>query len=60
MLHEACTQVRRLQLAHPQLPPLSLSVNLSGRQVLQPDLVEQIDEMLHEADKDGNGSIDCE
>src|SRR5207248_172270 len=31
----------------PQLPPLSLSVNLSGRQVLQPDLVEQIEETLH-------------
>ena len=47
VLHEACTQIRRLQLLHPQLPPLSLSVNLSGRQVLQPDLVEQIEETLH-------------
>jgi diguanylate cyclase (GGDEF)-like protein/PAS domain S-box-containing protein len=47
VLHEACTQLRRLQVAHPQLPPLSLSVNLSGRQVLQPDLVEQIEETLH-------------
>ncbi|MFL5427530.1 MAG: EAL domain-containing protein [Myxococcales bacterium] len=47
VLHEACTQIRKLQAAHPQLPPLSISVNLSGQQVLQPDLVEQIEETLH-------------
>jgi len=46
ILQEACTQMRRLQAAHPRLPALTLSVNVSGRQVLQPDLVEQIDDTL--------------
>src|SRR5206468_201591 len=30
----------------PRTPGLSLSVNLSGRQILQPDLVEQISDVL--------------
>jgi len=46
VLQEACTQMRRLQIAYPRLPALTLSVNVSGRQVLQPDLVEQIDDTL--------------
>jgi diguanylate cyclase (GGDEF)-like protein/PAS domain S-box-containing protein len=46
VLHEACTQMKRMQAAWPRSPALTLSVNLSGRQVLQPDLVEQIDETL--------------
>ena len=46
VLQEACTQMQKIHLAHPRATPLSLSVNLSGRQVLQPDLVEQIDGIL--------------
>jgi diguanylate cyclase (GGDEF)-like protein/PAS domain S-box-containing protein len=46
ILQEACTQMRRLQATYPRLPALTLSVNISGRQVLQPDLVEQIDDTL--------------
>jgi EAL domain-containing protein (putative c-di-GMP-specific phosphodiesterase class I) len=38
--------MRRLHASHPRIPALTLSVNISGRQVLQPDLVEQIDETL--------------
>jgi diguanylate cyclase (GGDEF)-like protein/PAS domain S-box-containing protein len=46
VMQEACTQMRRLQANHPRIPALTLSVNISGRQVLQPDLVEQIDDTL--------------
>ena len=42
VLAEACRQARALQELYPRLPGLSLAVNVSGRQILQPDLVEQI------------------
>ncbi|MFN2547917.1 MAG: EAL domain-containing protein [Myxococcales bacterium] len=44
VLLEACRQMRELQKLG--VPGLSLAVNVSGRQVLQPDLVEQIAEVL--------------
>jgi EAL domain-containing protein (putative c-di-GMP-specific phosphodiesterase class I) len=46
VLAEACGQMRALQQRFPRGVPLSLSVNLSGRQILQPDLVEQIAAVL--------------
>jgi diguanylate cyclase (GGDEF)-like protein/PAS domain S-box-containing protein len=46
VMQEACTQMRRLQANFPREKALTLSVNISGRQVLQPDLVEQIDDTL--------------
>ena len=46
VLAEACRQMRALQQVFPRTPPLSLSVNLSGRQILQPDLFEQISAVL--------------
>ena len=46
VLLEACKQVRALQLRYPRMPGLSLAVNVSGRQILQPDLVEQISDIL--------------
>src|SRR5438105_878870 len=46
VMQEACTQMRRLQANFPRAPALTLAVNISGRQVLQPDLVEQIDDTL--------------
>ena len=46
VLLEACRQVRALQQLYPRAPGLSLAVNISGRQILQPDLVEQIGDIL--------------
>ncbi len=46
VLEEACTTMRALQDAHPREEPLSISVNLSGRELLQPDLVEQVEGIL--------------
>src|SRR5437868_15345548 len=45
-LHEACRQMRRWQKRYPSDPPLSISVNLSGRQFTQPNLIEQVRAIL--------------
>jgi diguanylate cyclase (GGDEF)-like protein len=42
VLNEACAQVREWQINSPSHRSLSLSVNLSARQVAQPDLLERI------------------
>ncbi|HXG65622.1 MAG TPA: EAL domain-containing protein, partial [Blastocatellia bacterium] len=42
VLHEACRQMRRWQLALPGNLPLFISVNLSGKQFGHTNLVEQI------------------
>ncbi|MDM9385780.1 EAL domain-containing protein [Chlorogloeopsis sp. ULAP01] len=50
VLRESCQQLRQWQLQFPDLKPLSISVNLSGKQFAQPYLVEQIDQILQETD----------
>jgi EAL domain-containing protein (putative c-di-GMP-specific phosphodiesterase class I) len=42
VLEEACRKVREWQIASPSHRSLSLSVNLSARQVAQPDLLDRI------------------
>ncbi len=44
-LNQACQQLRQWQMQYPQLP-LSVSVNLSGKQFMRPDLIPQIDRAL--------------
>jgi diguanylate cyclase (GGDEF)-like protein len=46
VLNQACAQVRRWQLDSPSHRSLSLSVNLSGRQVAQADLLDRIKDAL--------------
>jgi diguanylate cyclase (GGDEF)-like protein len=46
VLQEACRHIRECQLAFPSHRSLSLSVNLSARQVAQPDLLDRIKEAL--------------
>ncbi len=48
VLAEACRQMRAWQLRYPDHPPMQMSVNLAGRQFAQPDLIEQIEEILGE------------
>jgi diguanylate cyclase (GGDEF)-like protein/PAS domain S-box-containing protein len=48
VLRESCRQMHRLQAASAAQRPLSLSVNLSGKQFMQPDLVGQVEEVLRE------------
>jgi diguanylate cyclase (GGDEF)-like protein/PAS domain S-box-containing protein len=42
MLHESCRQMREWQLQNPESSGTMISVNLSSRQFLQPDLLDQI------------------
>ena len=46
VLEQACRQMKQWQDRYPQFRDLSLSVNLSGKQFLQTNLVEQIREVL--------------
>ncbi len=48
VLGEACRQTREWQTLYPHDPPLSISVNLSVKQLAQPDLVVQIARVLQE------------
>jgi diguanylate cyclase (GGDEF)-like protein len=52
VLFEACTQVKEWHRRFPDRPPLSVSVNLSVRQFAQPDIIEQVEEVLTETGLD--------
>ncbi|MEN9216702.1 MAG: EAL domain-containing protein, partial [Gloeomargarita sp. HHBFW_bins_162] len=52
VLHHACAQMRHWQKTFPNAGHLNVSVNLSGRQLLQPHLVEQVAEILTETGLD--------
>jgi len=49
-IEQACQQLRLWQQQFPSAPPLSMSVNLSTLQLLQPNLVEQIQSILQRID----------
>jgi diguanylate cyclase (GGDEF)-like protein/PAS domain S-box-containing protein len=42
VLNQACRQAREWQTRYPQEPPLHVSVNLSAKQFMQPDLIDQV------------------
>ncbi|MEN9214744.1 MAG: EAL domain-containing protein [Gloeomargarita sp. DG_1_6_bins_138] len=46
VLQQACAQMEHWQQSDPAAAHLSINVNLSGRQLLQPHLVEQVAEIL--------------
>lgn len=48
VLREACYQICAWQARFPANPPLTVSVNISGKQFSQPDLIEQIRQILQE------------
>ena len=52
VLNEACRQMLAWQQEYPLTTPLTISVNLSSKQVAQPDLVEQIERILAETGLD--------
>ena len=53
LLKEACKQLRHWQVKYNLHPPLKISVNLSGKQLEEPGLVKQIEEILKETGLDG-------
>ncbi|MGI8468583.1 MAG: putative bifunctional diguanylate cyclase/phosphodiesterase [Pyrinomonadaceae bacterium] len=54
VLREACRQIREWQRRFPVWSDLTISVNLSCKQFLQPDLVEQVAAILRETGLDAN------
>jgi EAL domain-containing protein (putative c-di-GMP-specific phosphodiesterase class I) len=52
VLHEACSPTVAWQREYPHYPPLTISVNLSPRQISRPDLIEQITHALQESGLD--------
>ncbi|HEX8363156.1 MAG TPA: EAL domain-containing protein, partial [Longimicrobium sp.] len=52
VLRDACRQTREWQDRFPTLPPLTINVNVSGRQLLVPGLARTVDEILCEAGLD--------
>lgn len=53
-LDEACRQARSWQTQFFSNPPLAMSVNLSTKQFMQPDLIVQIDKTLKKAGLDAH------
>lgn len=53
VIREACRQMRDWQMRFLQHLPLTMSVNLSGKQFLQPNLLEHLDMLLQETGLDG-------
>jgi diguanylate cyclase (GGDEF)-like protein/PAS domain S-box-containing protein len=49
VLQTACREARRLQHLYPKNPPLSMSVNLSARQLQSPTIVADVREALEES-----------
>ena len=54
VLRQACTQMRIWQENIPFFPSLTISVNMSGKQIAQPDLIEQISQGLAESGLDAH------
>ncbi|HEY9872509.1 MAG TPA: EAL domain-containing protein [Candidatus Obscuribacterales bacterium] len=54
IFQEACRQLRIWQEQFPTNPPLMMSINLSGQQFSQPDLVEQIQQTIKITGLDGS------
>ena len=50
IFREACSQLEQWNRDFPELSHLTMSINLSGRQINQPDLVEQLAVILNRID----------
>ncbi|MBE9004561.1 amino acid permease [Fortiea sp. LEGE XX443] len=48
VLYEACYQLQTWHQKFPTWPALTISVNFSGKQIMQPDIVKQVKQVLQE------------
>ncbi|MEB3190554.1 MAG: EAL domain-containing protein [Snowella sp.] len=48
ILKEACQQIQSWRQKFPEIPYLMMSINLSGRQFSQPNLLKDIQQLFHE------------
>lgn len=54
VLRTACSQMRAWQKQFAMIPPITINVNVSGKQFAQPDLMKQISRILQETDFDAS------
>ncbi|WP_017305441.1 EAL domain-containing protein [Spirulina subsalsa] len=54
IFREAAAQLRQWQNKFPQCPPLTMNINLSGKQIRERDLLDYIDQTLEQLQLDGN------
>lgn len=54
ILHEACRELKLLQVRYPVRPPLTMSVNISSKQFTQQDLVSKLSGFVTETGVDPN------
>lgn len=54
VLREACSQIQEWQTNYPTDSPLTVSVNFSGKQFAQPDLIVHIEQVLQETGLDAH------
>lgn len=52
VIHEACRQLRQWHEQFPQTPPLTMSINISGRQFAEPAFIDQVTAVLEEVGLD--------
>ncbi len=57
ILHEACRELKLLQVRYPARPALTMSINISSRQFSQQDLVGMLSEILKETGIDPRSLI---
>jgi len=48
VLYEACHQLQAWHQKFPTCSPLTISVNFSGKQIMQPDIVKQVQQVLQD------------
>lgn len=48
VLRQACHQIKLWQTQYPCSPPLTVSVNISGKQFSEPDLIQQFSQILQD------------
>ncbi len=53
VLREACRQMQAWQSQYPEAQELRISVNLAGKQLQEPDLIDKIDAILAQTQLDG-------
>ena len=57
ILHEACRELKMIQVRYPSQPPLNMSINISSRQFSQQDLVGMLSGFLTETGVDPHSVI---
>ena len=57
IIHEACRELKLLQIRYPAQPPLNMSVNISSRQFSQQDLASMLSGFLTDTSVDPNTLI---